>query len=109
MLINLKTYAAKAEEQAVSLELGERLPSYISPCTVSCQFKVESQDSYYVIKLDVDADLMVTCQRCLTELPHRYHNQTILAICNSDRKSTRLNYSHECASRMPSSACKKKK
>src|SRR3546814_2938877 len=25
-----------------------------------------------------------------------------------DRKSTRLNSSHECASRMPSSACKKK-
>src|SRR3546814_6237494 len=26
-----------------------------------------------------------------------------------DRKSTRLNSSHSCASRMPSSACKKKK
>src|SRR3546814_6447929 len=27
----------------------------------------------------------------------------------ADRKSTRLNSSHSCASRMPSSACKKKK
>src|SRR3546814_10056947 len=27
---------------------------------------------------------------------------------NKDRKSTRLNYSNSCASRMPSSACKKK-
>src|SRR3546814_2755712 len=26
----------------------------------------------------------------------------------ADRKSTRLNFSHQCASRMPSSACKKK-
>src|SRR3546814_2345755 len=26
----------------------------------------------------------------------------------TDRKSTRLNYSHSCATRMPSSACKKK-
>src|SRR3546814_5643072 len=28
---------------------------------------------------------------------------------NGDRKSTRLNSSHSCAPRMPSSACKKKK
>src|SRR3546814_7398380 len=30
-------------------------------------------------------------------------------ILTGDRKSTRLNSSHYCASRMPSSACKKKK
>src|SRR3546814_10456343 len=29
--------------------------------------------------------------------------------CVADRKSTRLNSSHYCATRMPSSACKKKK
>src|SRR3546814_8782191 len=32
-----------------------------------------------------------------------------VAIPAIDRKSTRLNSSHSCASRMPSSACKKKK
>src|SRR3546814_7812912 len=32
----------------------------------------------------------------------------ILARRQGDRKSTRLNSSHYCASRMPSSACKKK-
>src|SRR3546814_1186032 len=39
-----------------------------------------------------------------------------LAVCERegvepvpDRKGTRLNVSHECASRMPSSVCKKKK
>src|SRR3546814_3751194 len=31
---------------------------------------------------------------------------TLLAYCSLDRKSTRLNSSHQCASRMPSSACK---
>src|SRR3546814_2792018 len=30
------------------------------------------------------------------------------ALVKGDRKSTRLNSSHSCASRMPSSACKKK-
>src|SRR3546814_3698029 len=29
-------------------------------------------------------------------------------LLRQDRKSTRLNSSHQCASRMPSSACKKK-
>src|SRR3546814_3812003 len=32
----------------------------------------------------------------------------ILALILLDRKSTRLNSSHQCASRMPASACKKK-
>src|SRR3546814_9778125 len=32
----------------------------------------------------------------------------IAALSPQDRKSTRLNSSHYCASRMPSSACKKK-
>src|SRR3546814_8412976 len=31
-----------------------------------------------------------------------------LGVVAGDRKSTRLNSSHSCASRMPSSACKKK-
>src|SRR3546814_4487536 len=30
------------------------------------------------------------------------------ALVGGDRKSTRLNFSHSCATRMPSSACKKK-
>src|SRR3546814_4608980 len=37
-------------------------------------------------------------------LPGRRRRETL----QSDRKSTRLNSSHSCASRMPSSACKKK-
>src|SRR3546814_3010951 len=36
------------------------------------------------------------------------HAQQGLAGGRVDRKSTRLNYSHSCAYRMPSSACKKK-
>src|SRR3546814_6791688 len=39
----------------------------------------------------------VNCPRT----PATYH------LLSADRKSTRLNSSHQCASRMPSSACKK--
>src|SRR3546814_1728639 len=41
--------------------------------------------------------------RSLVSLTQRHDRSCI------DRKSTRLNSSHSCASRMPSSACKKKK
>src|SRR3546814_10635190 len=37
------------------------------------------------------------------DLIHAFYNNQL-----QDRKSTRLNSSHKCASRMPSSACKKK-
>src|SRR3546814_3085961 len=34
-------------------------------------------------------------------------DKTQIATIALDRKSTRLNYSHQCAARMPSAACKK--
>src|SRR3546814_10045920 len=43
-----------------------------------------------------------------TETPLRYAQISFVGPVG-DRKSTRLNSSHYCASRMPSSACKKKK
>src|SRR3546814_5711502 len=45
----------------------------------------------------------ILARRCI-QIPER-RRQTVAAI---DRKSTRLNSSHSCASRMPSSACKQK-
>lgn len=97
MLINLKTCAAKAEQQETKIELHERIPGHISlPCIADCCFFVDSFDNYYLMKLDIDVRLLITCQRCLHEFIHHYKNQTVLAVCNSDEMAEKLMAQYEC-------------
>lgn len=97
MLINLKTFAAKAEQYPVKFELQDRLPAHIKlPCVINCRFDVKPYDNYYVIKLNVDSILTVICQRCLSEFSYPYANQTELAICTSDETAEKLMENYEC-------------
>lgn len=97
MIINLKTNAAKAEQQEANIELRERLPAHVlSPCMIHCQFDVEAFNHYYVITLDVNSTLSVICQRCLKEFAYHYVNQTTLAICDSDEMAEKLMEQYEC-------------
>src|SRR3546814_4849074 len=54
-------------------------------------------------------DLEASLMRRLAGLLHVSDRDSGLARKRGDRKSTRLNSSQQCASRMPSSACKKTK
>lgn len=91
MLINLKNCAAKAAPQTVKIKLHERLPARInSPCLVNCQFTVRAVDNYYLMTLDVDVILTITCQRCLDLFSHHYINQTVLAICSTDERAEKM-------------------
>src|SRR3546814_9933532 len=56
------------------------------------------------VKLHFDS---VSIVEDLPSLEKRFDGQMLLAVANQDRKSTRLNSSHYCASRMTSSASKK--
>src|SRR3546814_8075959 len=54
---------------------------------------------------DIEKYLMTLVRLCPLELTER--QSVLLTNPAYDRKSTRLNSSHSCASRMPSSACTK--
>lgn len=97
MLINLKSSAANDGQECVKLVLNERLPEHVNaPCELACQFSVEYLDNYYLVHLNVDARLRITCQRCLKEFKHDYKNQTALAICYSDERAEKLMEQYEC-------------
>ncbi|CDZ79263.1 hypothetical protein BN59_03581 [Legionella massiliensis] len=86
-----------AEPSSVTVELSERLPVYVSsPCSVNCQYKVKAFKDYYLITLQIDSFLPLTCQRCLGEFTHHYKNQTELAICDSEETAERMMSEHEC-------------
>ena len=97
MLVNLKSSAVKAETQSFVLELSERLPAHlIAPCVVNGQFRLKTVDSYYVMELNINAILTISCQRCLNEFSYHYNNYTELAICNSDEDAEQLMERYEC-------------
>ncbi|ASQ45813.1 YceD family protein [Legionella clemsonensis] len=96
MLINVKTVAAKAAPELVTLQLHDRLPAHInSDCKITCQFAVENQNNYYVLTLDVSSNLTITCQRCLKNFNYQHNNVTHLAICSSDEMAEKLMSQYE--------------
>ncbi|MDI9818206.1 MULTISPECIES: DUF177 domain-containing protein [unclassified Legionella] len=97
MFINLKTMAAQSGQEQVNIKLQERLPAHVaSPCSINCQFSVESFDHYYLLTLSVDTLLELTCQRCLKEFSYHYLNLTKLAICDSEEMAEELMERYEC-------------
>lgn len=97
MIINLKQSSAKNEQQRVSIEIDQRLPMHLSsPCVINCQFTVKPLKDYYLIEINSDAKLSVTCQRCLGEFSHSYSNQSELAVCDTDEIAERLMNQYEC-------------
>lgn len=97
MKICLKKYAKQERNGKVTLNLSDRLPMFISPpCELTCEFQVESQRSYYIIKLNVHGVLSLICQRCLNDFKYEYHNQSNMAVCQTEEDAERLMNSYEC-------------
>lgn len=96
MRINLKLAAASTPPQ-LTLEINQRLPSYLKPpCILQCQYHVEKRDNYYLLTLNVSGELTVTCQRCLQEFTYPYSNETQIAICSSEQQADELMAYYEC-------------
>jgi uncharacterized protein len=83
------------QHQKVTIE--ERLPSYISaPCSLSVAYRVEAKDNYYLIHLDVVAELIIICQRCMHDFNLNYTNQTRIAVARSEERAEQLLEQYEC-------------
>lgn len=97
MIINLKKFVTSDAEQQGNLVLEARLPPFIkSPSTLHYKFHVKMPQNYYVLTLEVSAELLCICQRCLGEYKHHYQNRTELAICSNDEIAEQLMEQYEC-------------
>ncbi|MBA2711094.1 MAG: metal-binding protein [Tatlockia sp.] len=97
MRINLKTSAARNEQQAHIIKIQDRLPEHLNPpCSINCDFGIRNFDNYYLLNLNSKADLIITCQRCLSQFNHSYLNQTELAICNSEDIAEQIMNHYDC-------------
>lgn len=97
MRINLKKAAAQSEQQALTIEIKDRLPEHLnSPCIINSSFAVEAFQNYYLINLKSESNLTVTCQRCLSEFSYPYTNQTELAVCSSEEIAEQMMDRYDC-------------
>lgn len=88
---------AKQGTHSTALTLTERLPNFLSaPCHLNVTYQVESEDDFYLLHLEVNGPLVVTCQRCMQEFNHPYNNQTTIAIAHSDERAEKLLEQYEC-------------
>ncbi len=97
MKICLKTIAKEDASQHVTLTMHERLPfSVEAPVVLSCDYRVENCKNYYLLTMNVNGVLAITCQRCLTHFEHNFSHQTSLAVCQDDVYAERLMEQFEC-------------
>jgi len=91
--ISLKT----ASHQKAAVKLSERLPKRVhSPSELAYTAQVTDYNDYYLLSLDVEGTLTITCQRCLQAFQYEYGNHTQLAVCANDAVAEKLMEQFEC-------------
>lgn len=91
MRINLKKYPKNEGLEAVHLTLTERLPPHVvAPCMLSCQYRLRAYDHYYLLELISEGEITLLCQRCLDSFSLPYHEESLLAICDSEATAEKL-------------------
>ena len=104
----------------INLKIGTNLTWYDVNWVYNCQ---KGKDTYYYVKCKVPTVRLISCMPELNEgmdedfliISRNWHDGLycltqdgelgkVLTDCRRDRKSTRLNSSHDVISRMPSSA-----
>ena len=88
---------AKQGEFSKVLTINERLPSFLpAPCNLDVNYKVELKDKYFLVRLNVVADLTIACQRCMNDFVFHYDNETEIAVCRNDERAEQLLEQYEC-------------
>lgn len=88
---------AKQGLQHKKMSITKRLPSFISaPCALDVAYRVEAKDDYFLLHLDVKAELIIICQRCMQEYNLTYNNDTTIAAARSDERAEQLLEHYEC-------------
>lgn len=97
MKLNLKELVNKPEKGTSTIEIKERLPFHIEhPCTVQVTYSVESIDDFYLIHLNTEASLRITCLRCMQAGVIPYQNTSAIAVCSNDARAEQLLADYEC-------------
>jgi uncharacterized protein len=53
-------------------------------------FFSRDEERRYIMRVEIDADVMVTCQRCLEAMPEHLSSKSILAIVWTDEEATHV-------------------
>lgn len=80
-----------AHPKQCELTLNERLPHHIhTPCTVHCEWKLETHPGYTILHLNLKALLTLSCQRCAATFESPFEHSSTLAICDTQQTLEKL-------------------
>lgn len=80
-----------------TVNVKERLPRFmIAPSDLEVNYQVEAREDFYLVHLHVQGELLLQCQRCLSEFSYPYDNTTIIAVCRDDARAEQLLEQYEC-------------
>ncbi len=97
MLRSLKVLSKQDSPIQLTLDLEQRLPYYIQgPCQVVCDVAVRRESRYYVLRLKVQGELVLNCQRCLHEFTYPYEQMSEIALCPTEDIATQLMNTMDC-------------
>ena len=100
MTIYMKICLHKCEENVKNgpfvTEITERLPFNVSKVAdVVFFYTVKKFKDFYLLVLDVSADVTIECQRCLHDFSHHYITNNSIAVCRSEDIAEQIMSEHE--------------
>ncbi|MGC1182886.1 YceD family protein [Legionella sp.] len=87
----------KQGHQTKIVTIKERLPNFIiAPCTLYVHYQVDVKEDFYLVRLHVNGEVSLQCQRCLDNFNYLYDNNTVIAVCRDEQRAEELLEHYEC-------------
>lgn len=96
MKLNIQKCNLQEKKGPFKLVINERVPFYVKKVDIeSVYYTVQRFKEYYLLTLEVNAELKIECQRCMHDFDYKYNNVNNLAVCRSDEIAEKLMSEHE--------------
>ncbi|GGI91341.1 YceD family protein [Legionella impletisoli] len=98
MKIFLPKFAKEKGLHQIEIQLNDRLPAHVvGPCLMRCDLSAQFyEEDYYILSLKTNANIILSCQRCLQAFSYEYKNQVELAVCDEEQTAEKLMSHYEC-------------
>jgi uncharacterized protein len=96
MKINIQKSQLSEKYGPYLLLINNRLPKHIEKVDrVFFYYTLEKFKEYFILILEVNAELIIECQRCLQNFEYNYRNVNNFAICKSEAVAEKLMNDYE--------------
>lgn len=96
MKLNIQKCQLQEKKGPFQAVITERLPFYVKKADISSfYYTTQMFKEYYLLTLEVSAELKIECQRCMHDFDYKYNNINNLAVCRSEEIAEKLMTEYE--------------